>query len=209
MSQSTDPGLTTATPEADVSAAPRRADASDVPDLTRTLSEAFFDDPVFMWWIADPERRQAILPPTFKILVEATLPAEHVYIGGDSSAGAVWLPPGGDDDDDEMASALGEVAEEYAERLQQLTELLDRHHPSDPHYYLFFLATRLAWQGQGLGSAMMRPVLEICDRDGVPAYLEATAERNRDLYLRHGFRVTEELRLPDGPPVWRMWRDPS
>jgi len=40
-----------------------------------------------------------------------------------------------------------------------------------------------------------------------PAYLHAGSPRNRDLYLRHGFRLTAEVRHPfGGPPLWRMWR---
>ncbi|MGB0096249.1 MAG: GNAT family N-acetyltransferase, partial [Solirubrobacteraceae bacterium] len=61
---------------------------------------------------------------------------------------------------------------------------------------------------QGIGSALMKPMLDRCDRDGMPAYLEATSERNRRLYLRHGFDVTGEIRLPDGPSMWPMWREP-
>lgn len=69
-------------------------------------------------------------------------------------------------------------------------------------------ASNVRAPGRGVGSALMRPVLETCDRDGVPAYLEATSERNKRLYLRHGFEVTDEIRLPDGPTLWRMWRAP-
>lgn len=54
----------------------------------------------------------------------------------------------------------------------------------------------------------MRPVLDMCDRDGVPAYLEASSERNKALYLRHGFEVVGEIKLPDGPRMWPMWRSP-
>ena len=47
------------------------------------------------------------------------------------------------------------------------------------------------------------------DRDGVAAYLEASSPRNRVLYERHGFEVTEEFTLGRGsPPLWRMWRAP-
>jgi hypothetical protein len=44
----------------------------------------------------------------------------------------------------------------------------------------------------------------------MPAYLNAGSVRSRDLYARHGFGVTEEFELPDeGPPLWRMWREPA
>ena len=55
---------------------------------------------------------------------------------------------------------------------------------------------------------MMAPMLEGCDRDGVGAYLESSREENIDFYARHGFRVTGERRLPRGPRLWPMWRDP-
>ena len=65
-------------------------------------------------------------------------------------------------------------------------------------------------QGRGLGSAVLRPGLELCDREGLPAYLESSKESNVGFYARFGFRVTEEVRMPgDGPSVWLMWRDAS
>jgi hypothetical protein len=52
-------------------------------------------------------------------------------------------------------------------------------------------------------------VLQRCDRERVPAFLEASTARNRALYERHGFAVTEEFALGRGaPPQWRMWREP-
>ena len=57
--------------------------------------------------------------------------------------------------------------------------------------------------------ALLAAVLERCDRERMPAFLEASRARNRDLYERHGFTVTEEFRLGRGaPPQWRMWREP-
>ena len=93
---------------------------------------------------------------------------------------------------------LGAAIEEYAERLFEILGLMEAKHPVEPHYYLFLLGTRPGWQGRGLGSSLMAPVLQTCDRDGVPAYLEATSERNKQLYLRHGFEVTDEIRCPTG-----------
>ena len=52
-------------------------------------------------------------------------------------------------------------------------------------------------------------MLERADREGMPAYHEATTPRNRALYERHGYVNHGEFTLPDdGPTLWRMWRDP-
>lgn len=47
------------------------------------------------------------------------------------------------------------------------------------------------------------------DALGDAAYLEATSPDNRRLYERHGFEVTGEIVVPDGPTLWAMWRDPQ
>jgi GNAT superfamily N-acetyltransferase len=65
-------------------------------------------------------------------------------------------------------------------------------------------------QGRGLGSLLLRQTLSELDWARTPAYLEASTPRSRALYLRHGFVVMNEIRLPGGgPPLWRMWRDPA
>jgi ribosomal protein S18 acetylase RimI-like enzyme len=65
-------------------------------------------------------------------------------------------------------------------------------------------------QGRGFGSHLMRPVLERCDSERIPAYLETDSERNVTLYERHGFRTRSKENLPGGgPPVWFMWREPQ
>ena len=56
----------------------------------------------------------------------------------------------------------------------------------------------------------LKGVLGLCDRDGVPASLESSKERNVPFYRQHGFEVTKELRLPKGGrSLWLMWRDPQ
>jgi GNAT superfamily N-acetyltransferase len=185
----------------------RKATATDLPDVTETLALAFYDDPVVMWCIDDGSRRRQLLPGFFKAIAESYLGYDEIYAVDEGVSAAVWAPPGAEDDE-ELPAALGEVVEEYEERLFEIFGLMEQKHPAESHYYLFLLGTRRQWQGRGLGSSLMAPVLERCDRDGVPAYLEATSERNKQLYLRHDFEVTDEIPLPDGPTIWPMWRSP-
>ena len=91
----------------------------------------------------------------------------------------------------------------------QLLGLLDEHHPSEPCWYLPFMGVDPAYQGQGIGSALVAVVLAKADRDGEPAYLEASSPENRRLYERHGFQTMGELTVSDSPPIYPMWREPS
>jgi len=86
--------------------------------------------------------------------------------------------------------------------------LIEHEHPREPHWYLPFLGVVVEQQGRGIGSVLLEAVLARCDADGLPAYLEATCEDNRRLYERHGFAVRQQLALPEGPPLWAMWREP-
>ena len=79
------------------------------------------------------------------------------------------------------------------------------------HFYLQGLGTDPDRQGEGLASAAMQPVLDRCDREGIPAYLESTKQTQRRVLraprLRgHRVRATSPL---GGPPLWLMWRDPE
>lgn len=181
------------------------------------LADAFRDDPVFEWLIppAAP-RRDAKMLTFFTSMARSYLRRDkHVYVVGDGEAAALWSAPGA------WTLPMSEMLRETpsavkafgrntfrAVRTQLQVESL---HPKEPvHWYLGYLGTRCDSQGQGLGSAMLREVLDQADAAGVPAYLESSNERNLTLYKRHGFDVVEEIRaLGDGPRIWRMWREPT
>ena len=52
-------------------------------------------------------------------------------------------------------------------------------------------------------------MLERCDAEGMPAYLESSNVRNLPFHARHGFEVTGEIEVGKGAPVvTTMWRRP-
>lgn len=85
---------------------------------------------------------------------------------------------------------------------------VERRHPREPHWYLALLATDPSAQGRGLGTALLAPVLEQCDREGIPAYTETQKKDNVSWYARSGFDVASEITLPGTPTVWCLARTP-
>ncbi len=118
--------------------------------------------------------------------------------------------PTGEDDEDGPAQMREDVDPEN-ERVELIGRLTAGIHPEgQAHEYLWMIAVAPGRQGEGLGSALVQHVLDRCDGEGVAAYLEASSARSRGLYERLGFAFTgSALELPDGPPMWPMWRDPS
>ena len=88
---------------------------------------------------------------------------------------------------------------------------IEEAHTAQPqdHYYLAVLGTRTRPPGQGLGSALLAPVLDRCDGEGIGAYLESSKEANIPFYRRHGFEVVEEVPFAGGPKLWPCGATPN
>jgi ribosomal protein S18 acetylase RimI-like enzyme len=192
----------------------RRATVADADLVGRTLADAFVDDPVFNWLIPSV-RHNARLRIFFTCVARSYLQrGKEGYVEGDGRAAALWSAPGAWElQPTDVARDLRDMVLALGLRLGrgQVQSQLESLHPKEPtHWYLGYLGTRGVDQGRGLGSAMLRTVLDQADRDSVAAYLESSCERNLTLYRRHGFEVVEEFSaLGKGPSIWRMWRDPQ
>jgi ribosomal protein S18 acetylase RimI-like enzyme len=84
---------------------------------------------------------------------------------------------------------------------------IEKVHPQGPLWYLAVLAADPEFQRSGVGAALVEPILERCDTEGIDAYLETQKEDNLAYYRRFGFEVVDRLRpVSDGPPLWTMRR---
>jgi GNAT superfamily N-acetyltransferase len=193
----------------------RSARREDVPRLAGALARAFHDDPVAQWIHRDEARRMRRLERWFALgLKRLYMPGRECYTTEAVVGGALWLPPGRWKPGPltQLRVLPGMVLIKGRDLLRATTAFgfLEAMHPRERHYFLAFIGVEPEWQGRGLGAALMRPVLDRCDRERIPAYLEATTSRSRTFYHRSGFEVTEEVRYPNGgPPIWRMWREPG
>jgi GNAT superfamily N-acetyltransferase len=189
-----------------------RATARHTSEVVGALSGAFFDDPILRWALPDADRRRRALPPIFSLFTEYIQRHDETYVAAGGGAAALWVPPGrhvvDEDQAEEFGARLESAAGIDAPRLFEVSELLDEHHPAGSFYFLNLLAVVPDRQGEGLGSALLAHTLERCDREGVPAYLDATSEHNRRLYERHGFEAGTEYGPAGGPPLYPMWREP-
>jgi ribosomal protein S18 acetylase RimI-like enzyme len=192
----------------------RRATASDVDAMAAQLALTFYDDPVIGHIFRNEARRMEGLRTYFSTQMRADyLPFGGCYTTDGYHGSAIWAPAGkpfltGVRALTAMLPVFPYVVAHMATTLR-LLNLVEGMHPHEPHWYLATLGTAVELQGQGVGSALMQPVLEHCDAEGLPAYLESSKERNVPFYRRHGFEVVKEVPLPGGgPKLWTMWREP-
>ena len=87
-----------------------------------------------------------------------------------------------------------------------LSDAMERAHPQEPHFYLYFLAVDPALQGMDLGSRILDATLKRIDEMGLSAYLENSNPRNTRSYERAGFLARKNIAPEGAPSLIPMWR---
>ena len=191
----------------------RTATNEDVTWICRLLARAFRDDPLHRWIFPGERSWTRNSHRMFAVVVRQELAHGTVLTTEGRLGVAIWRDPilGPFSFWDKLRMAAGTFplfgarAMLICRSFNRLTSL----HPQEPHWYLSVLGTHPEHQNQGVGSAMLRPMLEKCDAEGIVAYLEASRPTNVPYYERHGFKVVGEFQMPKGPLVWRMLRNPQ
>ena len=190
-----------------------RAVWGDANVMAQVIADAFFGLAVSQWLVPDPHARRAIFPGYFRIYVDHALGEGLVLTTPARDATALWIAVGsagpsepGERYHDRLAAATGA----HLARFEALDRQFDTRHPAGvKHEHLAILAVRPDRQHLGIGTALMNARHAVLDRDGTPAYLEASDPAKRDIYLALGYTdVGEPIQLPDGPSMYPMWRHP-
>lgn len=194
----------------------RRATFDDVNHLVPHLVRAFDKDPVVNWCVRQDDKRAYGFDVLFRTALSIlSLPHGEVLTTDDCLGGALWYPPG--------KSKIGFTKQlrllpamirgcglRGLKRMIEVLNRMENGHPTERHHYLQFVGTDPDHRRKGLGTALMKPVLEQCDREGCGAYLENSTENNLAFYEGLGFEVVGEINLGRGaPPLWPMWRKPQ
>lgn len=188
----------------------RRATLDDLPDAAGALADAFHDD-AWMRWVVDPDDHPRRLRALYALLLgELALPFGEVWTSADGQAVACWTDSTTAPDPDvlaRVAASAAALAGACAERAAHAHAAVAERHPDAAHWYLGAVGVRPGRQGEGLGTAVLEPLLGRCDREGRPAVLETSSGRSVRFYERLGFGVHAELDAPGGGPhLWLMRR---
>jgi GNAT superfamily N-acetyltransferase len=192
----------------------RKATAHDVAQLANVLAGAFNDDPAFERLLPNDRKRLSGLRRYFEIELRAVgLARGNVWTNEDLTGAAISTGPGMWRVPPRVLALHGAgFARAFGVRLPRAATLLARvesRHVRGPHHYFAAIGVAPAQQGHGVGRGLMAPTLELCDRSGLPAYLEASSERNAALYERLGFELIGELRYGASQPLRLMLRAPN
>ena len=190
----------------------------DRPAVIGALTRAFYDDPLFEFFLPNQvHQTKGALAFMAAGLADAA-PFGDIWVArtvGKVASAAVWLPPAGyprSRKRDLMTVVRGfpafihSGARAFAS-VRLLNEVDKVHHEvGEPHYYLAILGTDPLFRRAGAASAALQPVLDRCDHEGLPAYLETQREENLAYYAHHGFEMRRTVDIRGVPPMWTMLR---
>jgi len=190
----------------------RNATAADIEKVAEILADGFYDDPPMTWCCNGVH---AIKPLMRLITQRVYMPHGFVTIAEEENGAATWLPAGSRAPFDPITMALSAIVLmrhgglTAATRSTKFANYMNTHHPEEPHYYLFTIATTQAARGKGVGGAILKEGLARADAEGVGTYLENSKEQNLGFYGAHGFELMDKVfPVEGGPPMWRMFRQP-
>lgn len=192
---------------------------AEIDAAAAVLVGSFVGDPGLLFVLPDGADRDRLGPSLARSVVRYALRCGTPLVTSDVMRGiALWLPPDAPTPSDAdlaetgIAAVPAQIGPAAWQRFKRLLDHLDALHPRyapGPHWYLAMLGVDPAWQRQGIGEALMRPVFAAADRDGLCCYLEAPTAGNARYYSRRGFHVVAETDIPDSDVhIWLMRREP-
>jgi ribosomal protein S18 acetylase RimI-like enzyme len=172
-----------------------------------TIVAAFAADPVERWLWPEEESYDAAFPAFVEAFGGGAFGRGTAWGVSGAEAVALWLEPGVEGDEEATVAVLSAtVAAEKHDDLFATLEQMAAIHPTDPHWYLPWLAVSPAHQGRGHGGRLLDHGLAIVDATGLPAFLETPNPRTVPLYERHGFEIVGVAQAGACPPMTSMLR---
>ncbi len=191
----------------------------DIAAAIETMVRAFRNYSLFTYFYPDMEERERRMPATFRCSIRRCLLYGEAYAISPYMEGVVlWLPSSKVAMTPWQTLRCGKVSLALTERPEVRRKTVSFNEYAVPmhrrlmpqeHMYLWILSVDPAFQGEGLTTRMLAPMLERLDRRGLPCFVETHAEENVPIYRHFGFEVLDESLLP-GTQIghWALARKP-
>jgi GNAT superfamily N-acetyltransferase len=86
-------------------------------------------------------------------------------------------------------------------------EALHKKYALSPHYFLSSIGVSPKYQGKGLASRLIKPILLKADENGMGVYLETLTPGNVPIYQHFGFKIMEKVEFrKENLTLWALYR---
>ncbi len=185
----------------------------EVDAATSLLVRAFTPDPGFRFIVPDNDQWARAAADFFRRVVARADKQGLCLVDSTLNAVSVWEPPAVATSSPLKALfelfQLGWILRGNLGRALSIQRRMQGYRPQRPHWYLAYIATDPDTRRRGLGSIVMRPMLEHADQAQLPIYLECSNISNIPFYTSHGFTLIAEVSITTSHAYWPMIREPQ
>lgn len=196
-----------------------RLTKSDLARGAELLVDAFWNDPLNLYFIPEGENRRKLFTDYLQFRLRFAIRYGEVYSTSPDFEGiAAWFPPGMSNmtyfrmmrvGGLKLVRLLGTDTISRMNRIASHVAGLRKQYLPEPHWHLFPIAVDPKHQGKGYASALMRPMLDRIQSEGLPCFLETLDEKLVSLYEHFGFEVIYKESIPEIElSDWGMVRSP-
>lgn len=179
------------------------------------LARGFVDDPMWKFILPKSQSRLQILTAMFEVFVDDGIKRGKVLLAPDRQGAIIWYPSQVNVFDDTFADVeakINEIAYSFKEfdaiqRLETIGKKVQPLAPTIPHHEIFWISTLPAFRGKGVGSSLLKPILNNADTQNVGCYLVSSNPNNIGFYEHHGFKQVSLIPLKPEPTLVAMWRN--
>lgn len=181
---------------------------SDKAVVVDILTQAFDDNKSFNTVLKQDHKREFRLRKVFEYQFDICSKYGRVYLSDDKKSCAVILFP--DIQKNTLAEIISSIKLLFILGIKSVKKGFNREakikkvHPSANIYYLLFIGVYPEHQGKGMGSALLKSLIEDSKQMNRPIFLETYLDKNIALYKKFGFSIYDELDF--GFPVFCMKR---
>lgn len=179
-------------------------DPSRKDEVTELLVRAFTDKPGFAYLIpVKGEKKRQKMHGVFSTVLDIHAATKQPILGvmvDDRVVGIAFIyEPGVQYSAWDIVRMLVRLTLEAglpaAWRLWQLLITIEPHHPTEPYYYLWFLAVHPDFQGKGYGRRLLDAVCVLSETHptSTGVWLETDTQQNVQMYEHFGYQVIKIL----------------
>jgi ribosomal protein S18 acetylase RimI-like enzyme len=191
-----------------------------VDDAADTLVSAFRDYPLNRYFYQDDAEREHMTVSRFRSVVKRSVLYGEAFSTSDYMEGvALWLPSRYLEMSLWQRLRCGDIgkqmkenrgARERVKTFYNFTHRLHRQLIAVEHMFLWVIGVMPDYQGNGLSSQLIKPMLSRFDDQKLACFVETHDEKNVPLYRHFGFRIVNESIIP-GTTLkhWALMREPA
>jgi ribosomal protein S18 acetylase RimI-like enzyme len=184
--------------------------------LAQCLSDAFYNDPYYVYIMPNSLKRRSQLIWWFKIVLTHGVRNGMIYITSDLKGASIWFGPDKPNLDNLQLALSGLILFPFKVGFNNFLRMLDvstkweKVHLKQPkrNYYLMIIGVDRVYRRKGYGSLLMQNVLKKADQEGVVCYLETVNPEDLLFYKQHDFAPIIDKSFGGTNRYWILTRQP-